>query len=150
MRAAAAVGAGRAAVTLAAEGVTDVAGTGHGAVSGAGAGRPAAVGQRDPLPCQWQSRGTAGAKSRRRFFREEQGRLWPRPRFPLLQRRMFSNCIHNSAEAQWRPPAHGSRTLGSHSRKPGASSLGASAVVAVPANGSKVGASAKEGLEQMA
>ena len=68
-------------MTLAAEGVTDAAGTGHGLVSGAGAGRPAAVVQRDPLPCQWQSRGTVGAKSRRRFFREEQGRLWPRPRF---------------------------------------------------------------------
>ena len=36
LRAAAAVGAGRAAVTLAAEGVTDAAGTGHGPVSGAG------------------------------------------------------------------------------------------------------------------
>ena len=83
-------------MTLAAEGVTDAVGTGHGPVSGAGAGRPAAVGQRDPLPCQWQSRGTAGAKSRRRFFREEQGRLWPRPRFPLLQRRMFSNCLRGS------------------------------------------------------
>ena len=45
-------------MTLAAEGVTDAAGTGHGLVSGAGAGRPAAVVQRHPLPCQWQSRGT--------------------------------------------------------------------------------------------
>ena len=36
-------------MTLAAEGVTDAAGTGHGLVSGAGAGRPAVV-QRDPLP----------------------------------------------------------------------------------------------------
>ena len=51
-----------------------------------------------------------------------------------------SNGLHNSAEAQWRPPAHGSRSLGSHSRKPGASSLGASVVVAVEG----------EGLEQMA
>ena len=141
LRAAAAVGAGRAAVTLAAEGVTDAAGTGHGLVSGAGAGRPAAVVQRHPLPCQWQSRGTVGAKSRRRSFMEEQGRLWPRPRFSLLQRPMFSNGLHNSAEPKWRPPAHGSRSLGSHSRKPGASRLGASVAVAVPANGTRAGAS---------
>ena len=72
---------------------------------------------------------------------EEQGRLWPRPRFPLLQRPMFSNGLHNSAEPKWRPPAHGSKSLGSHSRKPGASRLGASVVVAVPANGTRAGAS---------
>ena len=44
---------------------------------------------------------------------------------------------------QWpqQPPAHGSRSLGSHSRKPGASRLGASVAVAVPANGTRAGAS---------
>ena len=141
LRAAAAVGAGRAAVTLAAEGVTDAAGTGHGPVSGAGAGHPAAVVQRHPLPCQWQSQGTVGAKSRRRSFMEEQGLLWPRPRFPLLQRPLFSNGLNNSAEPKWRPPAHGSRSLGSNPRKPGASRLGASVAVAVPANGTRAGAS---------
>ena len=95
LRAAAAVGAGRAAVTLAAEGVTDAAGTGHGPVSGAGAGHPAAVVQRHPLTCQWQSQGTVGAKSRRRSFMEEQGLLWPRPRFPPLQRDMASTTARS-------------------------------------------------------
>ena len=95
LRAAAAVGAGRAAVTLAAEGVTDAAGTGHGPVSGAGAGHPAAVVQRHPLTCQWQSQGTVGAKSRRRSFMEEQGLLWPRPHFPLLQRPLFSTTARS-------------------------------------------------------
>ena len=101
LRAAAAVGAGRAAVTLAAEGVTDAAGTGHGPVSGAGAGHPAAVVQRHPLTCQWQSQGTVGAKSRRRSFMEEQGLLWPRPRFPPLQRPLFRIGLNNSAEPKW-------------------------------------------------
>ena len=81
-------------------------------------GHPAAVVQRHPIPCQWQSQGTVGAKSRRRSFMEEQGLLWPRPRFPLLQRPLFSNGLNNSAEPKWRPPAHGSRSLGSHPRKP--------------------------------
>ena len=137
LRAAAAVGAGRAAVTLAAEGVTDAAGTGHGPVSGAGAGHPAAVVQRHPLTCQWQSQGTVGAKSRRRSFMEEQGLLWPRPRFPPLQRPLFRNGLNNSAEPKWRPPAHGSGSIGSHPRRPGGSRLGASVAVAVPANGTR-------------
>ena len=141
LRAAAAVGAGRAAVTLAAEGVTDAAGTGHGPVSGAGAGHPAAVVQRHPLTCQWQSQGTVGAKSRRRSFMEEQGLLWPRPRFPPLQRPLFRNGLNNSAEPKWRPPAHGSGSIGSHPRRPGGSRLGASVAVAVPANGTRAGAS---------
>ena len=72
---------------------------------------------------------------------EEQGLLWPRPRFPLLQRPLFSNGLNNSAEPKWRPPAHGSRSLGSHPRKPGTSRLGASVAVAVPANGTRAGAS---------
>ena len=141
LRAAAAVGAGRAAVTLAAEGVTDAAGTGHGPVSGAGAGHPAAVVQRHPLTCQWQSQGTVGAKSRRRSFMEEQGLLWPRPRFPPLQRPLFRNGLNNSAEPKWRPPAHGSGSIGSHPRRPGGSRLGASVAVAVLANGTRAGAS---------
>ena len=62
-------------------------------------------GRRHPLPCQWRSQGTVGAKSRRRSFMEEQGLLWPRPRFPLLQRPLFSNGLNNSAEPKWRPPA---------------------------------------------
>ena len=50
-------------------------------------------------------------------------------------------CLNNSAEVKWRPPAHGSRSLGSHPRRPGASRLGASVAVAVPANGTRAGAS---------
>ena len=113
LRAAAAVGAGRAAVTLAAEGVTDAAGTGHGPVSGAGAGHPAAVVQRHPLTCQWQSQGTVGAKSRRHGGTGPavaQAPLPPPPASGGLQ-------------------LIGSRSLGSHSRKPGASRLGASVAV---------------------
>ena len=40
---------------------------------------------------------------------EEQGLLWPRPRFPLLQRPLFSNGLNNSAEPKswqqkpWQP-----------------------------------------------
>ena len=128
-------------MTLAAEGVTDAAGTGHGPVSGAGAGHPAAVVQRHPLTCQWQSQGTVGAKSRRRSFMEEQGLLWPRPRFPPLQRPLFRHGLNNSAEPKWRPPAHGSGSIGSHPRRPGGSRLGASVAVAVPANGTRAGAS---------
>ena len=51
------------------------------------------------------------------------------------------NGLNNSAEPKWRPPAHGSRSLGSHPRKCGASRLGASVAVAVPANGTRAGAS---------
>ena len=46
-----------------------------------------------------------------------------------------------STTARSPPPAHSSRSLGSHSRKPRASRLEASVAVAVPANGTRAGAS---------
>ena len=119
-------------VTEAAQTSTEVqAASGHNQTP-EGVSIQAAVVQRHPLTCQWQSQGTVGAKSRRRSFMKEQGLLWPRPHFPLLQRPLFSNGLNNSAEPKWRPPAHGS---------PGASRLGASVAVAVPANGTRAGAS---------
>ena len=72
---------------------------------------------------------------------EEQGLLWPGPRFPPLQRPLFRHGLNNSAEPKWRPPAHGSGSIGSHARRPGGSRLGASVAVAVPANGTRAGAS---------
>ena len=67
----------------------------------------------------------------------------PPPPAPHVQQ--WPDGLHNSAEPQWRPPAHGSRSLGSHFRKPGARRLGASVVVAVPANGTRAGASRGRG-----
>ena len=96
---------------------------------------------RSPRSRRSEASSHVGAKSRRRSFMEEQGLLWPRPRFPPLQRPLFRHGLNNSAEPKWRPPAHGSGSIGSHPRRPGGSRLGASVAVAVPANGTRAGAS---------
>ncbi len=75
LRAAVAVAAGRAAVTLAAKGEADAIGTEPGPEIGAGADRPAAIVQKHPPPFRQRRQGTVGARSRRQLCMEGQGLL---------------------------------------------------------------------------
>ena len=110
-------------------------------MSGAGAGHPAAVVQRHPLTCQWQSQGTVGAKSRRRSFMEEQGLLCPGPASPP------SNApCSEMASTTARSPSGGlqlmaAEALAATPEDLGAADLEPAVAVAVPANGTRAGAS---------